>query len=292
MKKTTLIIPFLLVGLASTAQNTSEDSQVSGNGEITVFSREEILERIAANRQNSTPEVSNDSPTSSIATGNITATADEGVTALETETTGNATLTATSNGEVLTQEPSVPSVIPNTESVNTIDSQVSGNGEITVFSREEILERIEANRQNNEPEVSNDSPASSIATGNITVTADEGVTGLETETTGNATLTATSNGETIAEETSDLEVIAPVVRQAPINVRLFPNPARRSLVVLTPGARFSRIEITSTSGELLKSENVNRLSRARVDVSNLQEGLYFVTIYSEAGKTVERFFKR
>jgi hypothetical protein len=299
MKKTTFIIPLLFAGLVSTAQNTSEDAQISGNGEVTVFSREEILARIAANNQNNATDTADEPATSSIATGTITANGDEGVTTVDTETSGNATLTATANGDLVAQEPAANAVdapenttAPSTESVNTVDSQISGNGEVTVFSREEILARIAANNQNNATDTADEPVNSSSATGTITANGDEGLTTLETETSGNATLTATANGETVAEETSTNDVAAPVEAQAPIRVILFPNPARRSLVVFAPSVKLTRVEITSASGELLKSENINGLSRARINVSDLQEGLYFANVYSNEGRTVERFFKR
>ena len=300
MKKTTFIIPLLFAGLVSTAQNapnTAETSETSENSSVTVFSREEILARIAANNQNNAT-TANEPATSSLATGTITANGDEGVTTVDTETSGNATLSAMANGELVAQEPAANAVdapenatAPSTESVMTVDSQISGNGEITVFSREEILARIAANNQNNATDTADEPTNSSSATGTITANGDEGVTTVDTETSGNASLTATANGDTVAEETSTNEVAAPVEEQAPIRVILFPNPARRSLVVFTPSVRLSRVEITSTSGELVKSQNINRLSRARINVSDLQQGLYFVNIYSDAGKTVERFFK-
>ena len=326
-----------------------DDSPVSGNGGVTIFSREEILARFAQNRQNDEPTVSTGSTGPSFATANVTSTAGEGITELETETSGNATLTVTSNGEIIVEEPAAAApaapvtsndtptstniasgrlTATGSEGITSLETETSGNGSleatfngetvaqqpaaapvaetveeeatddsqnggVTVFSREEILARVEANRQNDEPAVSTGATGPSIATANVTSTAGEGITELETETSGNATLTVVSNGETIVEEEAPtLQVATPQVEREAVRVRLFPNPVRRSLVVLTPRAQFSRVEISSPNGELVKSENINNLSRARLDVSDLQQGLYFISIYSNGGRTVERFFKR
>lgn len=70
-------------------------------------------------------------------------------------------------------------------------------------------------------------------------------------------------------------------------VQLFPNPTKDN-VIISASDFFSRIQITDARGAVLVDRDYQLIQQTTLDLSTLKNGIYYVSIYSENGTSVER----
>jgi len=75
-----------------------------------------------------------------------------------------------------------------------------------------------------------------------------------------------------------------------LTIRLYPNPAQNSFYIDTEGAVIKRFEITSTTGQTIRSQKTNS-NKAEVEISDLSSGAYLIKIETSYGSKVLPFFK-
>ncbi len=76
-----------------------------------------------------------------------------------------------------------------------------------------------------------------------------------------------------------------------ISIYLYPNPANNILNLNALNTNIEQIQIFDITGKEVKS-SVSNETFCNVDVSGLVPGIYFVTIFTEKGKTVKKFIKQ
>ncbi|HLP57158.1 MAG TPA: T9SS type A sorting domain-containing protein [Fluviicola sp.] len=72
---------------------------------------------------------------------------------------------------------------------------------------------------------------------------------------------------------------------------IFPNPTTDKLTVTHPLHTISGVEIHDEAGRLMKTMEVNQTA-ADIPVTELSEGTYFITVYTNAGTEVKSFVIR
>ena len=269
-----------------------QDINTIGNASATLGANGEIVAEESSNEINSTIAETSEATTSSNGpnrAGGLLELRGGEVTNATTAVSGNSSngsrsASIVSGGETLSETTSEGTEVANTE----IDgSSTSANNETPAVATESTTS-------------STSGTTSSIATGSITVSDTEGIVDQNIETTGNASATLGANGEIVAEETStneEIETETPTVTtetpsSSSLRVVLFPNPATDVLNISAfRRAKLSRIEISATSGEIVLSESLGGISRTRINVSSLQQGLYVAKIYSDSGVSTKRFLK-
>ena len=269
-----------------------QDINTIGNASATLGANGEIVAEESSNEINSTIAETSEATTSSNGpnrAGGLLELRGGEVTNATTAVSGNSSngsrsASIVSGGETLSETTSEGTEVANTE----IDgSSTSANNETPEATTENTIS-------------STSGTTSSIATGSITVSDTEGIVDQNIETTGNASATLGANGEIVAEETStneETETETPTVTtetpsSSSLRVVLFPNPATDVLNISAfRRAKLSRIEISATSGEVVLAESLGGISRTRINVSSLQQGLYVAKIYSDSGVSTKRFLK-
>ncbi len=74
--------------------------------------------------------------------------------------------------------------------------------------------------------------------------------------------------------------------------KVFPNPANSIISISnTENATINKISITDVNERIVKTENFVNISDIEVNVSDLNNGLYFMNIYSENGLTTKKIIK-
>ncbi len=74
--------------------------------------------------------------------------------------------------------------------------------------------------------------------------------------------------------------------------KVFPNPANCIISVSNnENATIDKISITDVNGRIVKTENFVNISNIEVNVSDLNNGLYFMNIYSSNGLTTKKIIK-
>jgi len=75
------------------------------------------------------------------------------------------------------------------------------------------------------------------------------------------------------------------------NVNLYPNPTNELLHVDLINMSHVRLTITDAFGKIVQSEAFDSANNV-LNVSNLTNGTYFISVQSESGSRVLRFVKR
>lgn len=72
----------------------------------------------------------------------------------------------------------------------------------------------------------------------------------------------------------------------------YPNPVKDVLTILnTDNILFNEVTITDLNGRTIKNYKVNNLSETSLNVSELNAGVYFLSITSDSSKAVKKFIK-
>ena len=102
---------------------------------------------------------------------------------------------------------------------------------------------------------------------------------------GSKTLVLTDADNDLAVYNSELLAIE---QHSKVNFKIYPNPVSSTIFIASETLQIERLTIYSMSGQVVLAEKNNTNS---VVVSGLSEGLYFLEIFSEEGKSVQKFIK-
>jgi len=73
------------------------------------------------------------------------------------------------------------------------------------------------------------------------------------------------------------------------NFSIFPNPASKTLFITSENLQIEQLSVFNPSGQ--KVMELNEIT-TEIDVSSLQNGIYFLKITSEEGTTIKKFVKK
>jgi|GEM_PF-2057227 len=74
------------------------------------------------------------------------------------------------------------------------------------------------------------------------------------------------------------------------NIAVYPNPTNRELQIISSALRNECIEIVDMTGRIVK--RLNSPINNTINVSELQNGMYFIAIYSNGKRTIKKFVKQ
>jgi hypothetical protein len=76
------------------------------------------------------------------------------------------------------------------------------------------------------------------------------------------------------------------------NFQLYPNPVKNRLLLQSPITASLKVKIFNLEGKLLSNENLTVEKETSIDISQLQSGIYFLSIQDENGITeIKKFLK-
>lgn len=88
---------------------------------------------------------------------------------------------------------------------------------------------------------------------------------------------------------SSIELVSTVLERAELNIDLYPNPANDyTLVKSTTGARNGRVQVLDINGKIVVEQAQNSNQAVRIDLTNLDRGIYFVKYINGNENTVKR----
>ena len=102
---------------------------------------------------------------------------------------------------------------------------------------------------------------------------------------GSKTLVLTDADNDLAVYNSELLAIE---QHSKVNFKIYPNPVSSTIFIASETLQIERLTIYSMSGQVVLAGKNNTNS---VVVSGLSEGLYFLEIFSEEGKSVQKFIR-
>jgi len=76
------------------------------------------------------------------------------------------------------------------------------------------------------------------------------------------------------------------------NISVYPNPTRNILNIQSPEAKVNTVEIFDVSGRVLRNINLSSTTHYQIDLSNLQNAIYFVKISTEIGAVTKQIVKQ
>ena len=116
-----------------------------------------------------------------------------------------------------------------------------------------------------------------------------GETGQTLDPSGNGTYTVESNcGLSTGFAVTDAGLEENSISQ----FQLYPNPADESITISsTNGAMISELAVTNLNGKVVMSRRISAPSET-LDVQNLENGIYFIQVTSDAGTEIVRFIKK
>jgi hypothetical protein len=98
-----------------------------------------------------------------------------------------------------------------------------------------------------------------------------------------------SPGEQITDDTYDCSDNTLAITNNEINsIILYPNPVKNTVFIKGNTEKLTRIDIININGQLIKTINSDF---NQIDVSQLNEALYFLKLYSEKSTTTKRLIK-
>ncbi len=122
---------------------------------------------------------------------------------------------------------------------------------------------------------------------------------LYTTNSGTAIITATiKDGSAIGTDyTQDFSVeVSPLSINNPTqelsNITIYPNPTNGELEIESKNLRINKIEVLDIKGKIVLSHPFNILSvNHRIDISNLNSGIYFIKVITTQGEIVKKLVK-
>ncbi|PWD98441.1 T9SS type A sorting domain-containing protein [Marinilabilia rubra] len=125
-------------------------------------------------------------------------------------------------------------------------------------------------------------------TANVTANPNNGTTRLSVIFFNNETLPDGTNYKVwIDDITIDEYVATSINKVSKSDVKFYPNPATSEINLETPG-KVEKVEIYSLTGQKVKEVET---PNSKVDVSSLNDGIYFMTILTEGQKINKKFIK-
>ena len=108
---------------------------------------------------------------------------------------------------------------------------------------------------------------------------------------GNYTVTLITEYCGLYDTTSQTIAVAPVgIETLNTNVAFFPNPVRNILTITTE-SEISGVTISDASGRIVLAKNLIRSQNADVDLSSLEDGIYFVRVETPTGIALQKIVK-
>ncbi|MDD2621772.1 MAG: T9SS type A sorting domain-containing protein [Bacteroidales bacterium] len=78
-----------------------------------------------------------------------------------------------------------------------------------------------------------------------------------------------------------------------LTVNIYPNPADNQLNIMASPYNIQSIRIMDITGKVIRDiQNVSQNNPYQIDISNIESGIYFITLYSHKGKSVKKFIKK
>ena len=74
-------------------------------------------------------------------------------------------------------------------------------------------------------------------------------------------------------------------------MKIYPNPTTGQLTIEGVELKIENVEILDILGRMVKTYRLNSSTNATLDVSELSNGTYFVSVYSEGQKITRKFVK-
>lgn len=75
------------------------------------------------------------------------------------------------------------------------------------------------------------------------------------------------------------------------NLKIYPNPTKDILNLSSSTTLINGVEVTDLNGRVVKSFDLNGLSQTELNVSDLQSGMYFVSVETDLGKGTTKIVK-
>jgi hypothetical protein len=95
---------------------------------------------------------------------------------------------------------------------------------------------------------------------------------------------------TVAEDCDETSFTIVSIKKYTSNFTIMPNPASNNIMI-TSGSSFNTVEVLSFLGQVVITQP-NMGTSAKLDISNLTNGVYFVRIVSDSGTSVKKFVKQ
>ncbi|MXN93112.1 T9SS type A sorting domain-containing protein [Flavobacterium sp. Sd200] len=73
--------------------------------------------------------------------------------------------------------------------------------------------------------------------------------------------------------------------------KIFPNPATSVVNIASPNVAINEVSFTDVNGRVVKTEKVNALTDATVNITGLSAGIYFMKVSSDKGSFVKEVVK-
>ncbi len=75
------------------------------------------------------------------------------------------------------------------------------------------------------------------------------------------------------------------------NLKIYPNPTKDVLHLASSTTLINGIDVTDLNGRIVKSFKLNGISQAELNVSDLNSGMYFVSVETDLGKGITKIIK-
>jgi hypothetical protein len=75
------------------------------------------------------------------------------------------------------------------------------------------------------------------------------------------------------------------------NVSVFPNPVKTLLSIESQNDSFTKVEVIDNLGRLLWTQKIIESKRVNVDISNFDDGIYTLCIYTNKGVICKKIIK-
>ena len=76
------------------------------------------------------------------------------------------------------------------------------------------------------------------------------------------------------------------------NVTIYPNPTTGELVIVSEDIKIDRIEVLDIVGKIVSNHLVTSSTRCKINISNLNPGIYFIKIATNMGEVVKKVVKQ
>ncbi|MFD1552063.1 hypothetical protein DNU06_00815 [Putridiphycobacter roseus] len=87
----------------------------------------------------------------------------------------------------------------------------------------------------------------------------------------------------------DLNTVAGVATSVNNKLLVYPNPAQNELFIKIDNAKVNQIDIVDLSGKVIQIKNE---FTSKLNISDLNKGIYFIKVYTENGISTQRFIKQ
>jgi hypothetical protein len=76
------------------------------------------------------------------------------------------------------------------------------------------------------------------------------------------------------------------------NLKIYPNPAENTVTLNSHTSLIERVTLTDLNGRVVLSKNINALQDIQLNISNLNTGLYFISVQTDKGIGTSKIVKK